>query len=1058
MRENAGFILRRAFFIPLVVVSFAQARGFSHSMPHPCFEHITLNDGLSHNTVTSIIQDSRGFMWFGTQNGLNKYDGYGIKVYKHEIRSNNSLSSDFILRLYEDSTGKIWIGTYEGGLNILDPLTEKFTRYPHDPENPNSPGDNSIIAIIETDSNLFWLGHRAGLDRFNPRTGKFTHYFHKPGEGGSLIDNSVLSLFEDENGRLWVGTKGGLDCHDPVTGIFTHFIHDADDPKSLSNNFVHVIYRDRSGTLWVGTEGGLNRFHPETGTFTHFTHDPSDPRTISDDIVYSLYEDENGVFWVGTSYGLDILDRESGEFHHFLHNPTVECSIGNNLIKEIYRDRSGLYWFATGNGVDKYDPRKSLFHHVYNDPLDDDSLSGNEVVGICEDGEGFMWIATDTGGLNRYDPRTGRFTRYTHQHGKDRGLPTDWTTTVYVDGGGRVWVGTGAGLCRFGGETETFECFSHDDGDSTTISDNWILAIFEDSNGDLWVGTGAGLNMFDREAGGFAHFRHDPGNPKSMSHDIVRSLYEDRSGEFWVGTDDGLNRLSRETGEFERFRCGRYPVDQRVNIMYEDSSGRFWLGTNIGLAEFDRKEGRFSLYTEDDGLPDNTVNGILEDERGRLWLSTNRGIAVFDPEKETFRAYDAADGLQSNQFNPKACFKSSGGEMYFGGNNGFNRFRPEMLKDNETVPPVVITSIRIFDEEIDPTRYVIQSKELELSHRDNFVSFEFAALDFTSPSKNRYAYRLEGLEKNWHYTGNRRFASYTDLKPGRYLFRVKGSNSDGRWNEEGTSLKIIVHPPFWGTLWFRFLVGLALVGITVGVHFQRANAIRKKKEGLEALVSERTAELKQKTEHLDRERERLFTLLDSLPALVFLQTKDYSIPFANLMARHSFPELKDKPCYETFYGRKEPCPDCPAMRVFATNAPVTHECSPIDGRTYQMSVYPFPDIDGTPLVLKFAIDITARKQAETEKLKSEKMAVMLEMAGAAAHEFNQPIQVLSGYFELIMNSISGEFPHYEKLLKMTAQIERLKSITAKLSKITRYKTMEYIPGKKIIDIDGAAEE
>jgi len=1026
------------------------------------FNRFSIENGLSHNTVTSIIQDRTGFLWIGTQDGLNVYDGYGFKVFRHDPDDPSSLAGNFILSLHEDREGRIWIGTYKSGLNMFDPATGRFTRYIHDPEDTTSIAVNDVGPIYEDEDGHLWIALREGLDLFDPETGRFSHYSHDPDNDASLGNNTVYCTYRDSFGLFWVGTKNGLNLFERDSGTFTHIHVDPSDATQLSNGAIHCIYEDKRGMLWFGTEGGLNRYDRPAGTFTSYRYDPSDRSSISDDIVLSLCEDETGAFWVGTSNGLDIMDRENGTFEHHRHDPINERSIGSDWVKVILQDRIGIFWIGTSNGVSKYVPGKAIFNHHRHNPLHDDGLNCNHIRAFAEDASGYIWICTDFGGVNRYDPSSDNFDYFRHDPDDPKSLPTEWLETIHIDRKNNVWVGTGEGLCLFDRETKAFHSYRHDPGDPKSLTGNWILDIYEDSRDNLWVCTGSGLNRFDAGEKNFNRYYHDPDDSSTLSNPTVRNVLEDSDGTLWVSTDMGLNRYDTATDSFERIRSkGEHSPDvgdRKINCMHEDSADALWLGTDIGLCRFDRKTHSCELLSMKNGLPNDTVNGILEDDTGRLWVSTNGGIAVLDTVSGLVKVYDSGDGLQSNQFSRGACLKASTGEFYFGGVNGFNRFFPGDIVDNTNVPPVIIESFRILGEEADLHMSFTGTGSIRLNHHENYVTFEYAALDFTSPEKNRYAYILEGLDRQWNEAGTRRYASYSGLPPGNYVFHVKGSNNDGVWNNQGASMAVTVLPPFWGTIWFRIVIVMSVLALAYGVHWLRVRGVKRQKHQLETEVSLRTAELEHRTEELARERRRLFTLLDTLPAFVFLQADDYSIRFANSILTASFKGIHEQPCHRVFHGLSEPCEDCPTLRVIGSNRPESHEWNPINGRSYQMTEYPFHEVDGTPLVLKLALDITDRKQAEIDRLKTEKMQVVLEMAGAASHEFSQPLQVMLGYLDILMqHEVKMDEKTLDRLTRILDQVNRMRGITEKLQKITTYKTKDYFPGKKIIDIDGSSE-
>lgn len=835
------------------------------------FTRITLDQGLSHLNVNAILQDQNGFMWFGTDDGLNKYDGYNFTVYYHNAEDPNSLSASAIQALYEDGDGFIWIGTWSGGLNKFDPRTEQFTRYQYNEANPTSLSNDIVYVIYEDQTGALWIGTENGLNKFDRQTGQFTRYQHDETDPHSLSDSYVRSIYEDQAGTLWIGTQNGLNKFDRATGQFSHYFHDEADSTSLSHNTVTAIYQDQAGLLWIGTEGGgLNRFDPDTGQFTRYQHDETDPHSLSDDIVYTLYETPQGVFWVGTEGGgLNKFDRQAGQFTVYQNMMGDPTTIAGGSIRAIYEDSSEVLWVASG-GLNLFDPYQYKFVHYAYDGRNEDpaKIWGGSIWGIYEDKDGILWVGGVRGGLNRIDRQTGQITHYINDENDPTSISENRVSTIYEDRSGAIWVGTRVtGLNKFDRATEQFTRYLHDENDPTSLSENRVYAIYEDSAGSLWVGTGAGVNLLDRTTGRFTRYQHDESDPTSLSDNRIWQFHEDRRGNFWVATGNGgLNKMDRATGAFTAYQHdpdNPNSLSQNgVLAIYEDADGILWLGTGGGLNKFDPVSETFIHYRRNDGLPNETINGILQDDQGYLWLNTNQGISRFDPQTETFRNYDVTDGVQAAESNVKAFFKNQYGEMFFGGPNGFNSFFPERVQDNPHPPRVVITNFQLFNEPVEigpesPLKQTIyKTDELTLSYQDYVISFEFAALSYTLPDKNKYAFILEGFDQDWNYRdADNRFATYTNLPAGEYVFRVKGSNNDGVWNETGPAIKLTITPPWWETTWVRGLGLVVLIGSVAGAFQWRVRSIDAQRRQLEVRVQERTNELVMANDHLEQEIE-----------------------------------------------------------------------------------------------------------------------------------------------------------------------------------------------------------
>jgi two-component sensor histidine kinase/ligand-binding sensor domain-containing protein len=860
------------------------------------FENVSIEQGLSQSTVNCILQDSRGFIWLGTEDGLNKYDGYGFIIYKSDPLDSNSLSDSYVLAVFEDKSGVLWVGTHTGGLNKFDREKEKFTQYKNDPSNPDSLSSNFVNAIYEDTNGVLWIGtYGGGLCRFDRDKERIRSYRYDPSDPNSLSSSSVNTIYEDRSGVLWIGTTDGLNklipgAEEGSSPTFLHYKLDTDDFKELSNN-IRSIYEDHAGVLWIGTDYGLYRLIPDTKgrssqSFIHYRNNPVNPRSLSNNNIRSILEDRTRVLWIGTyGGGINRFDREKEQFEHLVNEPGNPSSLSNNFVNTIYEDRTGILWIGTfGGGIDRFDRDKEKFMHYRSEPNNPNSLNNDTVFSIYEERAGILWIGTYGGGLTRFDREKGIFKHYIHDSHDPNSISNNNVRCIHKDRSGMLWVGTYDGLNRFDREKEKFIHYKHDPGKPNSLSNNYIRTIFEDRSGILWIGTiEGGLNKLVSGAGegsrpAFIRYAHDPNDPDSLSNNRVYTVYEDRSDRLWIGTAGGLNRLVPGTEEgaspvFVRYRHIPDKPDSlsndRVFSIYEDRTGAFWVGTyGGGLNKFvpGTEEGAspvFIHYKEKDGLPNDVIYAILEDNKGNLWLSTNKGLSKFNPQTETFRNYDVNDGLQSNEFNSGAYYRSQSGEMFFGGINGFNAFYPDSIRDNPYIPPVVITNFQVFNKSVPidietdgPSileKSITETEAIELSYKDRVFSFEFAALHYASPDKNEYAYMMEGFDRDWNYVGNRHFATYTNLSPGDYVFKVKGSNNDGVWNEEGTVLKIKVTPPFWDTWWFitlSVLVGLTLV---YELHRYRTRLLHHRAKNLEKKVKERTSDLTLINERLKKE-------------------------------------------------------------------------------------------------------------------------------------------------------------------------------------------------------------
>ncbi|MGE0103668.1 MAG: two-component regulator propeller domain-containing protein [Blastocatellales bacterium] len=817
------------------------------------FHRLSIGQGL---LVKAIVQDQRGLMWFGTMDGLYRYDGYSFTLYRHDPRDAGSLSDNDIRALFLDREGQLWAGTRKAGLNRFDYLTERFTRFKHDPANPDSLSGDIVLAIHEDRSGKLWIGTYGGLDLYDRATGRFIHHPRKQERQDAQAIRYIRAIAQDQAGMLWVGTALGLYRYDPDTGNVRHLTSEATDPGSLIHNSVLSLCADQSGMLWVGTENGLDRYDPATGRFTHFRSDPNDQSALSGDQVDVIYEDRAGQIWIGTdSLGLNQFDRATGRFIRHRSDPANPDSLSSDLVHAIYEDRSGILWFgADGGMLNRYQPASSQFVHFRHNPKDPASLGQGWVRGIADDQFGHIWLGLEGGGLSRFDPTTGRFTNHRYDPSNPDSPASDTIWFVYRDRMNMIWLGLMYALDRVNPASGQFRHFKSDLTDPHSLSRSYVNTIHEDSSGMLWIGLeGGGLDQYDRTTGHFRRFRYDPSNPRGVSHGEVECIYEDRAGALWIGTGGGgLNRYDRQTGSFKHYLPDpdnpRSLSHSEVRSIFEARDGALWIGTEGGLNLFDRQTGSFTRFTVREGLPNDTINNILEDDQGNLWLATNKGLSRFDPRTRTFRNYDADDGLNSYHFTGSVAYRAPNGEMYFGANDGLIRFRPDQIRDSAFRPQIVLTAFRKFGRAFKLQQSLTETREINLSWRDYVFSLEFAALDFSSPNRNQYAYKLEGFDPDWIQSGTQRTATFTNLPGGDYVFRVRGTNSDGVWSDQELAVRISVTSPPWKTWWAYALYALALAGAIGGAVTYRLRQLQNvneaRKQFTEQLITSQEVERK----------------------------------------------------------------------------------------------------------------------------------------------------------------------------------------------------------------------
>jgi signal transduction histidine kinase/CheY-like chemotaxis protein/ligand-binding sensor domain-containing protein len=824
------------------------------------FKNLSTTQGLSINNATCILQDRNGFIWIGTRDGLNKYDGYNFTVYRSQPEDSSSISANFVWSMKEDKEGNIWVGTVGGGLNKYISRTDKFIRYRHNRSDAGSVSHNTIQSIVEDRNGNIWMGTANGLDLYDKINNSFIHYRHSPTDSKSIADNNIYKLFEDSRGNLWVGTRsGGLDVFDRKQKVFTHYQFDPNDTQSISENSILTIFEDRDRNIWIGTDSkGLNLFDSNTKKFTRFFHDPNNHSGLGNNTIRCINEDANGLIWLGTENGgISLYDKKNKTFYNYKQDDSDPSGISSNSIWDIYRDRKGNTWVATfHSGVDFLDIEPAKFARYAKEPNNKNSLGHNSVNSFLEDDQGNIWIGTDGGGITMFNRKKNLFKSYRSQPGQS-GPASDVVLTLKQARNKEILIGTfRGGLNGLDPVTGRFKRYPVDSITKKGTSADMIGDLIEDKYGNWWIGTWqGGLNYYDKNNNTYTHYNHDATNPKGISAPSVNSLFLDSKENLWIGTmGGGLDLFDKRNNNFIIYKHNasdpRSLSNDIVNTVLEDSKGRLWIGTNNGLNFFDPLTGKFTRYFEKDGLPSNVIQGILEDGKGKLWMSTNKGLSCFDPGSLTFRNYDFNDGLQGPVFNHGAFLKSTNGEMLFGGSGGFNVFHPDSLRPNTFVPPVFITDFQVFNKSIKVGEKnglldvnINESRSLTLSYKESVFSFEFAALNYTLQEKNQYAYKLEGFDQEWNMVGKQRKATYTNLDPGNYVFRVRASNNDGLWNNEGVSVSIRITPPFWLTWWFRLILVSLMVGGCIAFYKYRVRSIKNQRRKLQQQVAIQTDQL-----------------------------------------------------------------------------------------------------------------------------------------------------------------------------------------------------------------------
>ena len=945
------------------------------------FSRISTEDGLSQKRVSQIVQDDQGFIWFGSQYGLNRYDGYKFKVFKHEPGRTNSLSGMLISSLFKDRSGSLWIGCEEF-LDKFDPVSETFTHYRIDATNTTHGEIAPVTHISQDHAGTLWLSTRNGLFRFNSSTGEVKHFGHNPNDPSSLSDDDIQSTGEDRAGAFWVTTSQNLEEFDRTTGkVKRHIV--------LGESGVGLwFHEDRSGVFWIiyGSSGEVATFDRSANQLIRYRLDWNNELEHRMNQAYTMLEDRQGTMWFGTGAGLLKFDREHRRFISYRHRPYDPNSLTGNRVIALFQDREGNIWTGMNEVEPNFFATKPLpFENLSQESDNPDCLNSSLVSTIYEDRNNVLWSSVDQR-LKLIDRKTGQCSIFHPADGSD-------VLSIIEDGPNTLWLGNaGPGLLRYDRKTGALKGYRHDPANPTSLCSGIIQRLLIDHTGKLWAATWDGLCGFNASTQDFTAYKPDP-NARGLNY---YAIAEDNNGKLWLGSNlGGLQRFDPST---ERF-TGIYEHDakdptslsnNRVNSVYFDHRGTMWVGTQDGLSKFDAKTQQFRSYYEQDGLAGNVVSCILEDERGSLWMSTNNGLSVLDPSKETFKNYTVADGLSGADLTGwGACFKSPNGEMFFGGFSGAVAFHPDKVVDYVYVPPVVLTDFQLFDRPVEVgtdsplSKSIGYTNSITLSHDQNVFSLEFAALSYFNSTTNRYRYKLDGLDHQWHEVqSNQRFVTYTTLPPAKYTFRVQGATSRGVWGEPGLELTIQILPPWWATWWFRTLCIALCVALLAGFfrfHIQQ----------------------------LRRDEKHLREVVETIPAMAFTAGADGSDEFAS----RRWLEFSGS-AEKAILGFDRPLSVHPDdlkdhlnkwQSSLTTGAPFENEARHrnADGayRWFLVRAVPLRDRRGT--ILKWfgtLTDIEESKRTEerlrelrTNISQTSRTSMGAEISASIAHEINQPL-------------------------------------------------------------------
>jgi len=986
------------------------------------FSTHTIDDGLSQGTILASLQDSKGYLWFGTADGLNCFNGYEFTVYRNKPDDSNSLLDNEIMALVEDELGNIWIGTALG-LCRYTPSTQQFTHFQYEASDTSSLSNNYVNFLFQDAQQQIWIGTKHGLNLYQPATESFTRFYQGGSKENSAIDKlQVNAIAQDKDKNLWIGFEDGLCLLRNQKLQPLQEVYQFEDAVKLQK--ITALLCDATGVIWVGSEQTLCRISPKEAKI----------EIVANKYIHSLYSTQNGAVWVGTKEGVLVLEKKMQQAANLETGKLYK--LPNNNVHSILEDYQGSIWVGTGSGLSRYNPLTSQFNTTRIAALGMDDFTKNKVWAIAQ-WKDLVLLGTE-GGLYSYDSKKGiqSFPLFSHFR----------ISTIKVQAD-KIWLGTwDDGLLLWNPAKGTYKKYKHNPSDTTTVNNNTIRSIAIDKKGILWVGTPKGLNQYLPRTNSFEYFQFHTQEGQYLKTNSIITIYPDRSGMLWLGTEGGVVCFRKNKGEVNIFRADATKANSLshdfVRVIIQSKEGTIWLGTSGGLNKWSMDKMAFTPYRMKDGLPNDVIYSILEANDGTLWLSTNKGLSRFDTEQSVFKNFDKGDGLQGSEFNTNAALKTPDGRLYFGGLKGFNYFIPEQIKINIVPPPVVISCVEVLNKSSKkPVRKPIFPKEdLQLSYEDYMFTFHFAALNFINSEKNQYQYMLDGFDLDWNEAGNKRTATYTNLQKGNYIFKVRAANNSGVWNEEISSVKVHITPPFWLTQWFAFLIISLLILILMASYYIRTKSIRKKNNELEQLVQERTTSLSEKQKKL-ASRESLFrSFYEGSPlGIIYLDGKnagkiircnkqiakmlEYSqeeMVGSQMMKYVHRKDLAQKAGkFMTALQEKKELVFFKLCRLFKKNGEMIYV------NAYTSFHYnEKKELDYIiSMIVNETEDVLAQqklKKAEIQLIEINKMAALGQLTAGVAHEINNPVN-------FIYSGISSLRKNINALLNIVSQYDKLQT-------------------------------
>lgn len=1035
---------------------------------HVRFRHLAVEDGLSQSTILAIKQDMLGFMWFGTADGLNLYDGYEFRVFRHDPANPSSISDNEIMAIMDDKSGRLWIGT-AGGIDLLNLETEKCTHFSAKATDTTTLSDNYVTSFYTDSRGDIWVGTSHGLNKYNPADSSFTRFYLDI----EPVKNVIWSILETRSGELLIGADQGLFRLDRAKNRVERLLGKVSLDSGTVPCSVRSLLQDSEGNIWAGSDHGLFRFDQALENERLFT--PGDG--MSSQYITALHQSKMGHIWIGTDDGLNRYDPGNGSFMYCKYNERDKFSLSNNMILSVGEAKGGILWFGSSSGLNKMDPLSFQFNPITIHPSYGNDLVNNKVWAIDQGPGGLTWLGTE-GGLHLYDPMKRSVTRTYNSTGKE-GLTNNVIRCISWDPANNAWIGTDGGLFYYDRRIDQFQNFTHIDGDSSSLSSNSVRSLAWE-NDQLWVGTANGLTKFDTKSGECYRFYFEEDGHQSFQLNSIRHLL--REGRvLWIASEGGLIEFDTQQETYKVHAASGQEGALSHNFtrtLHIDVNKELWVGTSRGLNRFNRTKDTFEKYGTGQGMPNEVVYAILEDSKQHLWITTNKGIAKFNPVDGTFINYDMSDGLQSHEFNTNAAFSEPGGLMIFGGINGINRFHPDSIKESSYEPRVVLTGFEIFNETVgvneqSPLRKsIVVADSIFLDYRDNSFTFRFSALDYTSSEKNKFRYQLKGFEPAWNQAVNRNYATYTNIPGGTYRFTVQVANRGDNWEDNSRSLTVIVASPLWDQPWFKISAALLLVGLGVLIFQTRTNEIRSRNQKLQRIVEERTQTLKQSKEALASSENLFRNIYERSPVgIAYLGAWDPKFKkqtiiqcnqqFCDILG-YAEEEITTMSIADiTHPGDLDKDMEANRQVVMDKNRKFYHRKKRLIHKTgkivYATAAVAFiRDEEGK---VKFQIamfdDVTEEqiareklKQAQAQLIQSDKMASLGQLTAGIAHEINNPVN-------FIATGITGLDKNLKEFLAINGAYEKINienDLEAQLLEIHQKKnSAEYEEIKRDID-------